>query len=138
MAHYCRGCGRHDANEAFSGKGHKRHICKKCVCKQRAERKKREAEETRTMEAADLQVTGGRYFCDDGTEFNPDLRPTPDLCVSCKKTVGPVDYEETILCNLTRGRSIQRRDIHLLRLRTQFSGNRRRSCIARSMRVGRD
>ena len=102
MAHYCRGCGRMRPNEAFSGNGHKRHICKKCVCKQRAERKKRAAEETRLMEVADLELTGGRYFCDDGTEFNPDLCSKPDLCVTCKKSVGPVDYEETILCNLTR------------------------------------
>lgn len=30
MGHYCRICGRTRANEKFSGKGHKNHICKDC------------------------------------------------------------------------------------------------------------
>jgi len=30
MGHYCRICGRVRANERFSGKGHKNHICKEC------------------------------------------------------------------------------------------------------------
>lgn len=30
MGHYCRICGRNRANEKFSGKGHKNHICKDC------------------------------------------------------------------------------------------------------------
>ena len=30
MGHYCRICGRTRANERFSGKGHKKHICKEC------------------------------------------------------------------------------------------------------------
>lgn len=28
--HYCRICGEYKANEKFTGKGHARHICKKC------------------------------------------------------------------------------------------------------------
>ena len=39
------------------------------------------------------------YFHDDGTEFNPDLIPTPDLCISCRKNDDP---GEEVLCNLTR------------------------------------
>jgi len=31
VSHWCRICGRIKANEAFSGKGHKRHLCKKCA-----------------------------------------------------------------------------------------------------------
>jgi len=31
------------------------------------------------------------YFNDDGTEFNPDLIPTPSLCVSCIKRDDPED-----------------------------------------------
>ena len=31
MGHYCRICGRDRANEKFSGKGHKIHICKDCM-----------------------------------------------------------------------------------------------------------
>ncbi|MFR9611696.1 MAG: hypothetical protein SNI87_08130 [Rikenellaceae bacterium] len=29
--HYCRICGELKSNESFSGKGHARHICKKCA-----------------------------------------------------------------------------------------------------------
>lgn len=28
--HYCRVCGRFRANEKFSGKGHRQHVCKDC------------------------------------------------------------------------------------------------------------
>jgi len=31
MGHYCRICGRERPNEQFSGKGHKVHMCKRCV-----------------------------------------------------------------------------------------------------------
>ncbi len=30
MGHYCHICGRTRANEKFSGKGHKNHVCKDC------------------------------------------------------------------------------------------------------------
>ena len=30
MGHYCRICGRMRANEKFSGRGHRAHICKDC------------------------------------------------------------------------------------------------------------
>ena len=39
------------------------------------------------------------YFDDDGTEINPDLVPTPDLCLVCKKQHDP---QEEILCALTK------------------------------------
>lgn len=44
MGHYCRICGRTRSNEKFSGKGHKKHICKDCSGK--SGRKKRKSEET--------------------------------------------------------------------------------------------
>jgi hypothetical protein len=28
--HYCIGCGQYRANERFSGKGHRQHLCKDC------------------------------------------------------------------------------------------------------------
>jgi ribosome-binding protein aMBF1 (putative translation factor) len=31
MGHYCRICGRARANEKFSGKGHRVHVCKDCA-----------------------------------------------------------------------------------------------------------
>ncbi|NLI93455.1 MAG: hypothetical protein GX434_15110 [Peptococcaceae bacterium] len=30
MGHYCKICGRTRANEKFSGKGYRKHICKDC------------------------------------------------------------------------------------------------------------
>jgi len=36
---------------------------------------------------------------DDGTEFNPNLIPTPSTCLTCRKNADP-KYE--IPCNLTR------------------------------------
>ena len=39
MPHYCRICGRNRANEKFSGRGHRDHICKDC---QRLPRDQRE------------------------------------------------------------------------------------------------
>lgn len=41
-----------------------------------------------------------KYMNDDGTEFNPDLIPKPDLCITCKKD--GLSGEEEVLCNLTR------------------------------------
>lgn len=38
MGHYCKICGRTRANERFSGKGHKQHICKECMSLPVAER----------------------------------------------------------------------------------------------------
>lgn len=29
--HYCKICGEYKSNESFSGKGHAKHICKKCM-----------------------------------------------------------------------------------------------------------
>ena len=40
MGHYCWVCESIRPNEAFSGKGHKQHICKKCAKKPREERER--------------------------------------------------------------------------------------------------
>jgi hypothetical protein len=39
MGHYCRICGRERANEQFSGKGHRIHVCKRCRAKPATERR---------------------------------------------------------------------------------------------------
>tara|TARA_R110002072_G_scaffold4384_9_gene30739 strand:+ start:2833 stop:3030 length:198 start_codon:yes stop_codon:yes gene_type:complete len=39
------------------------------------------------------------YFNDDGTPFNPDLIPKPQLCLGC---INDEDENQEILCNLTR------------------------------------
>ena len=44
MRHYCKICGRHRANEKFSGKGHATHVCKDCM---RMPREKRQHIEER-------------------------------------------------------------------------------------------
>ena len=31
QGHYCKMCGEYKSNESFSGKGHRLHICKKCI-----------------------------------------------------------------------------------------------------------
>jgi hypothetical protein len=38
QGHYCRICGCYRANEKFSGKGHRRHICKDCNRDQQAQK----------------------------------------------------------------------------------------------------
>ena len=38
MGHFCHICGRVRANERFSGRGHRQHICKDCQRRPRAER----------------------------------------------------------------------------------------------------
>lgn len=41
------------------------------------------------------------YFYDDGTEFDPELIPKPEMCLRCRSNLIQ-DWEEEILCNLTR------------------------------------
>ena len=45
MGHYCRICGRSRANEKFSNKGHRIHICKGCARKPKEEREAIEQEQ---------------------------------------------------------------------------------------------
>jgi len=52
----------------------------------------------KTMDILPPPLAGG-FFNDDGTPFNPDLYPLPNLCLSCKKKDDP---SEEILCGLTR------------------------------------
>ena len=40
MPHYCWVCKRSRANERFSGKGHRTHICKDCARRPKAERER--------------------------------------------------------------------------------------------------
>lgn len=42
MPHYCHVCGRERPNEKFSGKGHRRHVCRDCARLPRAERERRQ------------------------------------------------------------------------------------------------
>ena len=38
QGHYCWVCGRHRANERFTGKGHAQHICRDCMRERRQQR----------------------------------------------------------------------------------------------------
>jgi len=51
QGHYCRVCGRHRANEKFSGKGHAQHICKDCAREQKATARQRRKDINATAEA---------------------------------------------------------------------------------------
>ncbi len=45
MGHYCRICDRVRPNEAFSGKGHRNHVCKGCAKLPKEQRNAIEQEE---------------------------------------------------------------------------------------------
>jgi hypothetical protein len=45
MSHFCKVCGASKPNEAFSGKGHRTHICKECASLPKVERDSIEQEE---------------------------------------------------------------------------------------------
>lgn len=41
QGHYCKMCGEYKSNESFSGKGHRLHICKKCISKRNKAKKEK-------------------------------------------------------------------------------------------------
>ena len=47
--HYCWVCGRVRANEKFSGRGHRNHICKDCARLSKEQRRQRQKQETDTI-----------------------------------------------------------------------------------------
>lgn len=56
MGHYCWKCGQYLANEKFSGKGHARHICKKCMAEERAHRRQILKEKRERGEIPELKL----------------------------------------------------------------------------------
>lgn len=71
---------------------------------------------------------------DDGTEFNPDLIPAPDLCASCSKNDDP---GQEVLCNLTRA-DAQGEEVFLCFAYAPTSPNIDREAVLRELceRVG--
>ena len=77
QGHYCRVCHTYRANEKFSGKGHRQHICKDCnreqqahkralkkACQRTAEvglRPPKRVEYTRLQSASYLQITPAKF-----------------------------------------------------------------------------
>lgn len=50
IGHYCKVCGRYRANEKFSGKGHRQHICKECHRERQAQKRDRKRASKRAAE----------------------------------------------------------------------------------------
>lgn len=74
MGYYCRICGRTRANEKFSGKGHKNHVCKDCSGKSNKKAKEHSfIEDTFTPETMvpsnDVRIQSGD-MCFDDTWFS--------------------------------------------------------------------
>jgi len=70
MGHYCRICGRTRANEKFSGKGHKNHVCKDCSGKSGKKVKRKSLNEnafaSETMVPSnDVLIQSGNMYFDD-------------------------------------------------------------------------
>lgn len=51
QGHFCWRCRRHRANEKFSGKGHRQHICKDCNKELQQEKRERKRANKRAVEA---------------------------------------------------------------------------------------
>lgn len=54
QGHYCKMCGEYKSNESFSGKGHRLHICKKCISiRDKAKKEKKRLEHDRINEVSE-------------------------------------------------------------------------------------
>jgi ribosome-binding protein aMBF1 (putative translation factor) len=78
MGHYCRICGRTRANEKFSGKGHKNHVCKDCFEKSGRKTKKNSIDENAfasetTVLLNDMPNQPESMYFDDNWFFEIDL-----------------------------------------------------------------
>ena len=69
------------------------------------------------------------YFHDDGTEFNPNLIPTPSLCATCKKNDDP---KHETPCNLIR--ADQDEDIFMCFAYESISGKDKTTEILQEMK----
>ena len=78
MGHYCRICGKTRANEKFSGKGHKNHVCKDCSGKSSRKAKKIAMNESisdlETLVPSDAAfIQSGGIYNDDSWTFEADF-----------------------------------------------------------------
>lgn len=54
QGHYCKMCGEYKSNESFNGKGHRLHICKKCISiRNKAKKEKKRLEYDRINEVSE-------------------------------------------------------------------------------------
>lgn len=70
MGNYCRICGRTRANEKFSGKGHKNHICKDCSGKSGKKAKRKNLNENAfaietIVPSNDVLIRSGNMYFND-------------------------------------------------------------------------
>ncbi len=70
MGHYCRICGRTRANEKFSGKGHKNHVCKDCSGKSSKKVKEYSFNETENMVSSNDVLIQSEDICFDDNWFS--------------------------------------------------------------------
>ncbi|MGD9569921.1 MAG: hypothetical protein AB7V48_16680 [Sedimentibacter sp.] len=73
MGHYCRICGRTRANEKFSGKGHKNHVCKDCSGKSSRKANRNSSNESFASETTlllnDMIIQSESMYTDKGNWF---------------------------------------------------------------------
>ncbi|NLI92024.1 MAG: hypothetical protein GX434_07375 [Peptococcaceae bacterium] len=78
MGHYCRVCGRTRANESFSGKGHKNHVCKDCSGKAGKKAKRNNLKENvfaskHTVPSNIIRIQSEEWYFDDNWFFEIDM-----------------------------------------------------------------
>ncbi len=78
MGHYCRICERTRANEKFSGKGHKNHVCKDCSGKSSRKAYGKSANEgfspETTLQINDMTIQSEKMFThEDSFSFEIDF-----------------------------------------------------------------
>lgn len=80
MGHYCRICGRTRANEKFSGKGHKNHVCKDCSGKSGRKAKK--------------EGIGENAFASETTELSNDMPIQPESMYFDNNWFSEIDFKK--------------------------------------------
>ena len=90
MGHYCRICGRTRANEKFSGKGHKNHICKDCSGKYSRKANWNSSSEDDLISETKL-LSNDVLIHSENLFFDDDWFPEVDLD---KQNIGAEDDEE--------------------------------------------
>ena len=78
MGHYCKICGKTQANEKFSGKGHKNHLCQDCSSKSTRKAQKNSIDENAfgyetTRLSEDMTIQSESPYCNDNWPCENDL-----------------------------------------------------------------
>lgn len=90
MGHYCRICGRTRANEKFTGKGHKNHVCKDCSGKSGKKAKRNSSSEDDLIFETKL-LSNDMLIHSENMFFDDDWFPEIDMD---KQNIDAEDDEE--------------------------------------------